>query len=73
MLMSVPHRAPRNPAEWIDLLRRVAESGLSGARFATEVLGRNPRSLYRWTNYESSIPDDVKSLLLDPGSTLPDS
>ncbi len=60
---------PKTRQEWIRLLgERVAESGLSGPRFATEMLGRNRRSVYRWMNYESPIPEDVKSLLVDPGA-----
>lgn len=58
---------PRTAAEWAALLsRRIEESGLSVARFARDVLRRDPRSVWRWLNGESPIPAEVKKFLLEP-------
>ncbi len=58
---------PRTREEWRDLLRRrIEESGLSARKFATEVLRRDERTIYRWIQLDNPIPEQVRNFLLDP-------
>ena len=60
---------PETREEWARLLaRRIRQSGLSGARYAREVLLRHPRTLRRWRGLDAPIPREVRAFLLDPKS-----
>ena len=48
------------------LRRRIEESGLSGRRFALEVVLREPRTVRRWVAGASPIPNVVVEWLQDP-------
>lgn len=53
------------------LRRRIRESGLSEARFATDVLHRDPRTVRRWLSLESRIPSIVADFLENPHTSWP--
>ncbi len=58
---------PETSGEWIALLgRRIAESGLSARKFATQVTRRDERTVRRWLSGESPIPEIVRDFLLEP-------
>ena len=48
------------------LQKRIAESGLSARRFATDVLRRDERTIRRWLANDSPIPATVLDFLADP-------
>jgi plasmid maintenance system antidote protein VapI len=45
---------------------RIKESGLSATRFAREVMWRNERTIRRWLNGDSPIPEVVMARLVNP-------
>ena len=58
---------PRTADEWRNLLTlRIEESRLRTARFASDVLIREPRTIRRWLTGDSPIANRVKEWLQDP-------
>jgi len=58
---------PQTAVEWRDLLRRrITESGLSLTEFAETVLLRERRTVARWLDGDSPIPQRVQEWLTDP-------
>jgi hypothetical protein len=57
---------PTRSEEAALLSRRIEESGVSVNAFATDVLLREPRTVFRWLSGESPIPNRVRDWLTNP-------
>ncbi|MGE3703652.1 MAG: hypothetical protein AB7I13_00160 [Vicinamibacterales bacterium] len=65
--MPKPADEPTTAEEWAALLRqRIEESGLSARRFAIDVMRRDERTIRRWANGQSPIPQEAQRFLVTP-------
>ncbi len=64
--MASPHTTPSDLSHAQLLELRIAESGLSARRFATDVLHRDERTIRRWLAGDSPVPSVVLGFLENP-------